>query len=56
MLIVLGPRHPSMMYEDEELGTGRRLLAVSAVVIFILCFTPAPLRLSELADVLTTVR
>jgi membrane-associated protease RseP (regulator of RpoE activity) len=56
MLIVLGPRHPSMVHEDEELGPGRRLLAISAVVIFVLCFTPSPLRLTELAEVLTTAR
>jgi hypothetical protein len=56
MLLVLGPRHPSMIHEDEELGLGRRLLAASAVLVFILCFTPAPLRFSELADVLTTTR
>jgi membrane-associated protease RseP (regulator of RpoE activity) len=56
MLIVLGPRHPSMIHEDEELGPGRRLLAISAVVIFVLCFTPSPLRLTELAEVLTTAR
>jgi hypothetical protein len=56
MLLVMGPRHPTMIHEDEELGLGRRLLAASAVLIFILCFTPAPLRFSELADVLTTAR
>jgi hypothetical protein len=56
MLFVLGPRHPRMIYEDEDLGTVRRLLALSAVLIFILCFTPSPLRFSELADVLTKAR
>ena len=43
MLIVLGPRHPRVIYEFEPLGPGRRLVAVLALVILVLCFTPVPL-------------
>jgi hypothetical protein len=56
MLIVFGPRHPSMIHEDERLGVARQLLAIGAVLIFALCFTPSPLRFSELADVMTRAR
>ena len=40
MLAVLGPRHPSVLHETEPLGNGRRVIAVCAVVMLILCFTP----------------
>lgn len=43
MLVVLGPRHPRVLYEYEPLSPGRRLLALAAVVILALCFTPVPI-------------
>jgi membrane-associated protease RseP (regulator of RpoE activity) len=43
MLIVLGPRHPRVLYEYEPLSPGRRLLAVAALLILALCFTPVPI-------------
>jgi membrane-associated protease RseP (regulator of RpoE activity) len=43
MLIVLGPRHPRVLYEYEPLSRGRRLLAIAAVIILALCFTPVPI-------------
>ena len=43
MLLVLGPRHPRVIYEYEPLGPGRRTLALIALVILVLCFTPAPI-------------
>jgi len=43
MLVVLGPRHPRVLYEHEPLSTGRRLLAVAALIILALCFTPVPI-------------
>lgn len=42
MLLTLGPRHPSVIDEQEELDPARRLIAVAAAVILIVCFTPAP--------------
>lgn len=43
MLVLLGPRHPRVLYEYEPLAPGRRLMALLAFVIFILCFTPVPI-------------
>ncbi len=43
MLIMFGPRHPRVFDEDVPLDRTRRLLAVVALVIFVLCFTPAPI-------------
>jgi membrane-associated protease RseP (regulator of RpoE activity) len=44
MLFLFGPRHPRVFDEDMPLGRGRLLLAAFAVVMFVLCFTPAPIR------------
>ncbi|HEV3485731.1 MAG TPA: site-2 protease family protein [Vicinamibacterales bacterium] len=43
MLLVLGPRHPRVLYEYEPLGPGRRAIAVFALLILIVCFTPVPI-------------
>jgi membrane-associated protease RseP (regulator of RpoE activity) len=43
MLLLLGPRHPRVLYEYEPLGPGRRFVALLALVIFIICFTPVPI-------------
>ena len=43
MLVLLGPRHPRVVYEHEPLAPGRRLVAVAALIIFIICFTPVPI-------------
>lgn len=43
MLIALGPRHPRVLYEYEPLGPGRNVVAVLALIILILCFTPVPI-------------
>jgi len=43
MLLFLGPRHPRVIYEHEPLEPGRRWVAVLALIIFILCFTPVPI-------------
>jgi membrane-associated protease RseP (regulator of RpoE activity) len=48
MLFTLGPRHPRVIYEHEPLGTGRILVAIFALVMFIVCFTPVPLQLQDL--------
>jgi len=48
MLVILGPRHPRVIYEHEPLGAGRNLIAVAALIIFILCFTPVPIELHDL--------
>jgi membrane-associated protease RseP (regulator of RpoE activity) len=43
MLIVFGPRHPSVLDEAVHLDSGRLTLAFLAAVVFILCFTPVPI-------------
>ena len=48
MLVIFGPRHPRVFDEEVPLDRTRVLLAVFAVVMFVLCFTPAPIRPMEL--------
>ena len=43
MLFLLGPRHPRVIDEHEPLSRGRYVLAVFAFVMFVICFTPAPI-------------
>ena len=51
MLLTFGPRHPRTPDEDEPLDNARKSLAIFAVVMFVLCFTPAPI---EPFDLVTT--
>jgi membrane-associated protease RseP (regulator of RpoE activity) len=48
MLAMFGPKHPRVFDEDVPLDRPRVLLALIAVAIFVLCFTPAPIRPMEL--------
>jgi membrane-associated protease RseP (regulator of RpoE activity) len=48
MLIVFGPRHPRVFDEHVPLDRARLLLALFALVMFVLCFTPAPIRPMDL--------
>lgn len=48
MLFTLGPRHPRVISEHEPLGVERNIIAVVALVVFILCFTPVPIQLQDL--------
>lgn len=43
MMFVLGPHHPPTLDDDEPIDNQRRLLAVVALIILVLCFTPAPI-------------
>ena len=43
LLIAFGPRHPRTIDEDIPLDRARLRLAAVALVMFILCFTPAPI-------------
>jgi membrane-associated protease RseP (regulator of RpoE activity) len=43
MLALLGPRHPQVINEYEPLGVGRYAVALFALVMLILCFTPVPI-------------
>ena len=44
MLLAFGPRHPRTYDEDLPLDRGRLWLAAFAVLMFVLCFTPAPIQ------------
>jgi len=48
MLFVFGPRHPRVFDEHVPLDRTRLWLALFALVMFILCFTPAPIRPMEI--------
>jgi membrane-associated protease RseP (regulator of RpoE activity) len=45
MAFFLGVRHPLVVDEHVPLSRGRRLTAVIALVIFVICFTPVPIEL-----------
>lgn len=45
MLVTLGPRHPRTLDHDIPLDRPRRLVAAFALVILVLCFTPAPVQI-----------
>jgi membrane-associated protease RseP (regulator of RpoE activity) len=44
MLFAFGVRHPPVIDEDMPLDNTRKMLAFAAVIIFALCFTPAPIQ------------
>jgi membrane-associated protease RseP (regulator of RpoE activity) len=44
VLFFMGSRHPSVLNDYEPLGAGRYAMAVFAVIMFVLCFTPVPIR------------
>jgi membrane-associated protease RseP (regulator of RpoE activity) len=48
MMVLFGPRHPRVFDEDAPLGRGRLVLAAFAVVMFVVCFTPVPITISQL--------
>jgi membrane-associated protease RseP (regulator of RpoE activity) len=43
MAIFFGFRHPRVIDEHRPLDPTRRLVAICALIIFILCFTPVPI-------------
>jgi membrane-associated protease RseP (regulator of RpoE activity) len=48
MLCVFGPHHPPTLDEHEPIDDTRVLLAAVALLMFVLCFTPAPIEPLEL--------
>jgi membrane-associated protease RseP (regulator of RpoE activity) len=50
MLIVFGPHHPRTPDEQIPLDPTRKAFAVFAIIMFILCFTPAPIELMDIVD------
>lgn len=47
MMWVVGPHHPPTLDDDIELGRGRLIIAGVALLILIVCFTPAPISLID---------
>lgn len=43
IILLMGLRHPPVRDEASPLGPGRLVLAVVALLLFVLCFMPAPL-------------
>jgi membrane-associated protease RseP (regulator of RpoE activity) len=48
MLITFGPRHPRTLDDHIPLDRTRRVIAIFALVMLMLCFTPAPIEFTEL--------
>ena len=48
MLVLTGPRHPPVIERVRTARSGRRVIAVFAIVMFVLCFTPFPVRILRL--------
>jgi membrane-associated protease RseP (regulator of RpoE activity) len=48
MLFMFGARHPRTLDEHVPLDRTRTLLAVFALIMFVLCFTPAPIEPTDL--------
>jgi formate hydrogenlyase subunit 3/multisubunit Na+/H+ antiporter MnhD subunit len=48
MLYFFGPNHPRTHDEETPLDAPRLWLAGFAVVMFVICFTPAPIRVVDL--------
>jgi hypothetical protein len=48
MLLVFGPRHPPTADEHLPLDRVRVGIAALALIIFAMCFTPAPIEVIEL--------
>jgi membrane-associated protease RseP (regulator of RpoE activity) len=48
MLVFVGPRHPAVLDEDVPLDSTRLVLAVCALIMFVVCFTPAPIQVMDL--------
>ena len=44
IVLLMGLRHPPVRDEAEPLDRGRRALAVLALLLFVLCFMPVPIR------------
>jgi membrane-associated protease RseP (regulator of RpoE activity) len=43
VLVVMGMRHPPVLDAEQPLDPGRRRLALVALLLLVLCFTPVPL-------------
>lgn len=46
LLTFMGTRHPPTIHDEGELGSGRKILGLIALLIFIGCITPVPIKLT----------
>lgn len=47
LLVFMGTKHPPTIYEETDIGTKRKVIAVITLLIFIGSFMPVPFSLSE---------
>ena len=43
MLVLVGPRHPPTLDDQTPLDSGRLWLALFALFMLVVCFTPVPI-------------
>lgn len=48
MILIFGPRHPQTVDEDVPIGRPRLMVALAALLIFAVCFTPVPIEIARL--------
>ncbi|MEW6368128.1 MAG: site-2 protease family protein [Acidobacteriota bacterium] len=48
LTLMLGLDHPRTWFENDSLGTGRMILFLLAVLMFILCFIPVPISIQQI--------
>ncbi len=46
LLTVMGTKHPPTVYEESELDGRRKMLGALSLIIFVVCFTPVPIKLA----------
>ena len=49
MLLAIGPRHPRTLDHHIPLDRTRVRVAVAALIMFLLCFTPVPIEFIDIA-------
>jgi membrane-associated protease RseP (regulator of RpoE activity) len=55
LIYFLGLKHPHIYDEDKSLSAGRKLLGVAVLIIFILSFTPDPIKGYNLFDLVKQI-
>jgi hypothetical protein len=45
IFVFVGPEHPPILHEREPLDRGRTIVGWTAIAIFVICFTIAPIQL-----------
>lgn len=45
ILTFLGTKHPPTFYDEIDIGVKRKIIAIVALVIFVICFIPVPIKI-----------